>query len=44
MRMDRIVKVREYQAMPWVMRYVMLEQDGVGSRLGEGPRFDSFLR
>lgn len=27
---DRIVKAREYQAMPSVQRYVMLEQDRVG--------------
>jgi Uma2 family endonuclease len=30
-RIDRIVKAREYQAMPSVMRYVMLEQDSVGA-------------
>ncbi|RBP06282.1 Uma2 family endonuclease [Roseiarcus fermentans] len=28
---DRIVKAREYQAMPSVQRYVMLEQDRVGA-------------
>jgi Uma2 family endonuclease len=28
---DRIVKAREYQAMPSVQRYVMLEQDGVSA-------------
>ena len=30
-RNDRIVKAREYQAMPSVQRYVMLEQDGVSA-------------
>ena len=29
--MDRIVKAREYQAMPSVQRYVMLEQDRIGA-------------
>jgi Uma2 family endonuclease len=28
---DRIVKAREYQATPSVLRYVMLEQDSVGA-------------
>ena len=28
---DRIVKAREYQAMPSVQRYVMLEQDAIGA-------------
>jgi Uma2 family endonuclease len=28
---DRIVKAREYQAMPSVQRYVMLEQDRIGA-------------
>jgi Uma2 family endonuclease len=28
---DRIVKAREYEAMPSVQRYVMLEQDGVSA-------------
>jgi Uma2 family endonuclease len=30
-RIDRIVKAREYQAMPSVMRYVMLGQDSIGA-------------
>ena len=29
--MDRIIKAREYQAMPLVKRYVMLEQDRIGA-------------
>jgi Uma2 family endonuclease len=29
--MDRIIKAREYQAMPSVKRYVMLEQDRIGA-------------
>jgi Uma2 family endonuclease len=29
--MDRIIKAREYQAMPSVQRYVMLEQDRIGA-------------
>jgi Uma2 family endonuclease len=28
---DRITKAREYQAMPSVQRYVMLEQDRIGA-------------
>ena len=28
---DRIIKAREYQAMPSVQRYVMLEQDRIGA-------------
>jgi hypothetical protein len=28
---DRIVRAREYQAMPSVQRYVMLEQDPIGA-------------
>lgn len=30
-RMDRIEKVREYQATPSIQRYVILEQDSVGA-------------
>ena len=42
---DRIVKAREYQATPSILRYVMLEQDSVGAtvyaRAGEGGRTTS---
>jgi Uma2 family endonuclease len=30
-RIDRIAKLREYQATPSIMRYVILEQDGVAA-------------
>ncbi len=32
---DRIIKNREYQSLPSVRRYVMLEQDGVGAMVFE---------
>jgi Uma2 family endonuclease len=34
-RTDRIEKVREYQAMPSIRRYVILEQDSIGATVFE---------
>lgn len=31
LRTDRIDKVREYQATPSILRYVILEQDSIGA-------------
>ena len=38
---DRIIKNREYQSLPSVRRYVMLEQDGIGAMVFERVGDDS---
>ena len=39
-RMDRIVKVREYAAVPSIQRYVIVESSGVGLTVLERPAAD----
>ena len=39
-RMDRIVKVREYAAVPSILRYVIVESSGVGLTVLERPAAD----
>jgi Uma2 family endonuclease len=32
-RTDRLEKLREYQATPWIQRYVILEQKSIGATM-----------